>query len=313
MSEELFNEELGSVNNLSELRVLQERFPSYDPLYVAAAAFPDEWWQRGLRDWLEERWVSFKPFADSGFHTEFRRHFIQRCWELEIGTTLLDCGYVLEAVSDKGPDICVTSVDPEGHRVWIEAIAVTPGNPDSPDRVPEPSRGVQSVPTDEMILRFTSGVLEKHRKYKKYLNEGVVKPSEPLIIAVNTGSLRHPHLNLPQSALFGVGWPTISVPINNSGGPSGPVEHGWSLRESVQKRNGAEVSTRIFLDPAFSQVSAVIFSHQDIFNCPRDPARTGAHWEIFYNPLADNQLPPDTFLFCQSYALSGEFLIRVNA
>src|SRR3990167_11296773 len=125
----LFNENLGTASNRTELARLKKKFNSYDSIYVAISTMTN---RPDFRDWLESIWQQYEPYADSNFPNEFKKQFNQRAWELHLGSTLINRGYELGSHSNAGPDI---KIPYKSKNVWIEAIAVEKG--DAQDKVPD--------------------------------------------------------------------------------------------------------------------------------------------------------------------------------
>ena len=93
--------------------------------------------------------------------------------------------------------------------IFIEAVACKKG--DSADAVPDmvvaekpEDITVQDVPHDEMLLRLSSSLFYKAKKYKDFINT----KNKPYIIAVNKGALEHldPQIPLVLKCLFGLGY-----------------------------------------------------------------------------------------------------------
>jgi len=73
----------------------------------------------GIKQYCNELWQTFSPFADRLFSDEFSRNIHQRFWEMYLGVQLLGLGFDLQPrSSDEGPDLHFI----DGNRnVWIEA------------------------------------------------------------------------------------------------------------------------------------------------------------------------------------------------
>src|SRR5437879_13909766 len=89
-----------------------------------------------IREQIERLWLIYEPYADKHFLDESRCQFHQRTWELYVGCTLIQHGFVPKKVSDEGPEFYV---EIGGKKIWIEAIAPEPGQ--GPDAVPPPPSG----------------------------------------------------------------------------------------------------------------------------------------------------------------------------
>jgi type I restriction enzyme S subunit len=196
----LFNENLGIASNRIELDKLRRKFNQYDPSYVAISTMTT---RPEFREELEVLWKQYEPYADSNFPNEFKKQFNQRAWELHIGSTLLNRGYALGVHSDSGPDFRISHKNKD---VWIEAVAIEKGK--GKDKVPDIEDGkAMDVPEQEMLLRLTAGLIEKHRKYLSYLKNNNVSKDDPFIIAIDRSPLDHPDAQIPLilKCLFAIG------------------------------------------------------------------------------------------------------------
>ncbi|MDO8618338.1 MAG: hypothetical protein Q7R49_00150 [Candidatus Daviesbacteria bacterium] len=290
MMTKLFNENLGTASNRLKLDKLKKKFNHYDPLYVAISTMTT---RPGFRDWLESIWKQYKPYADANFPNEFKKQFSQRAWELHLGSTLLNRGNQLGNHSNIGPDFKIQNED---KNIWIEAIAVEKG--DGQDKVPDIEYGkVIDVPEKEMLLRLTSGLQEKYRKYLSYLDNNTIGQNDPFVIAIDRSPLEHtdPQIPLILKCLFAIGHQVLFLKRENSQ----PKTEGstWSAREKVNKISGSEVEMLMFRDSSFEGISVVIYCTQNILNSSREPNHMGNNFVIVHNPFAKNPLADNFFKF----------------
>jgi hypothetical protein len=128
-------------------------------------------------------WTQFCPYTNQQqFLTEIRqeKNFYQRLWELHLGCTLIQQKYHLQNVGNKGgPDLLINF---NHKKIWIEAIAPSVGT--GKDTVPSiqwnsvEAHGISwasEIPEEKIILRFTAAIKEKWRKYKRYLEKGIIQ------------------------------------------------------------------------------------------------------------------------------------------
>lgn len=300
----LFDENLGTASNTTQLAKLKKKFSSYDPSYVALSTMTT---RPELRTWLESIWKQYEPYADSNFSNEFKKQFNQRAWELHLGTTLINRGYELGGHSNAGPDI---KIPYKNGNVWIEAIAVEKG--DGKDRVPNMQNGEMDVPEKEMLLRLTAGLREKHLKYLTYLKNGLVGQNDPFIIAIDRSPLGHldPQIPLILKCLFAIGHQVLFLKREK---PQPKTEGStWSAREKVNKISGSEVEMLMFRDATFEGISAVIYCPWNVLNSPRDPKKMGDNFVIVHNPFAKNPLPDKFFKFGETWKQEGQQLKKVK-
>ena len=233
--------------------------------------------------------------ADSHFRKEFREHFIERFWEMYLAVAFIEHGLHVEPGTGSGPDF---SFIDDGRRFWVEAVAPGPGT--GADRVPETKRSVAyTVPTEKILLRFSSVVVAKSQKYQDALNSGKISKDDGYILAINSRGIPHaPYGNtLPfyVQALLPFGNRTFVFDRS-----TGVVkDRFYQERETVQKENESPVSMRPFLDREFAFVSAVLHSAVD---CVNRPNAIGADFSLLRNPLATCPLQPQTFGWCEQYS-----------
>jgi type I restriction enzyme S subunit len=301
----LFNENLGIASNRIELDKLRRKFNQYDPSYVAISTMTT---RPEFREELEVLWKQYEPYADSNFPNEFKKQFNQRAWELHIGSTLLNRGYALGVHSDSGPDFRISHKNKD---VWIEAVAIEKGK--GKDKVPDIEDGkAMDVPEQEMLLRLTAGLIEKHRKYLSYLKNNNVSKDDPFIIAIDRSPLDHPDAQIPLilKCLFAIGHQILFL----KGTKTRPITEGstWSAREKVNKLSGSEVGMLMFRDNSFEGISAVIYNVHDILNSPRDPNHIGDNFVIVHNPFAKNPLPDSFFEFGNIWRQEGDQIKKIE-
>jgi hypothetical protein len=301
----LFNENLGTASNSTQLAKLKGKFSSYHPSYVATSAMTT---RPEFRAWLETIWKQYEPYADSNFPNEFKKQFNQRAWELHLGSTLINRGYVLGSHTATGPDI---KIPYQSKNFWIEAITVEKG--DAQDKVPDIEYGkAMNVPEKEMLLRLTAGLREKHQKYLKYLKGRLVSQDDPFVIAIDRAPLEHPDAQIPLilKCLFAIGHQVLFLKTDK---PRPKTEAStWSAREKVNKISGSEVEMLMFRDASFEGISAVIYCSWNILNSPRDLDKMGDNFAIVHNPFAKNPLPDKFFKFGETWKQEGQQLKRLK-
>jgi hypothetical protein len=196
------------------------------------------------------------------------------------------------AAGQQGPDFCV---EQQGRTIWIEAIVPSPeGIP--ADWLETPRRGefrVKTKPDQPRVLRCTSAIDAKQKKFAEYRTKGIISASDCTVIAVNICRLSDydfdgngvSQLPLVMEAVFPVG--PLGVPITAEGKLDGPAQH--TPRFVLKKANQSEIRTANFLDPLFANVSAVMQGHQ------RDTVERSLMLATVHNPHADNPLPLGLF------------------
>jgi hypothetical protein len=252
-----------------------------------------------VKAFLEDLWTQYAPYADRHFLTEIRKEnqFYQRLWELHLGCVLLHQRYQLTQVSDQGPDFLLRF---EHKNVWIEAI--TPGAGTGNDAVPPlqwNSGECQEVPQEQILLRFTQAVDAKWKKYKEYVEKSIIEPDDCYIIAIS-GCYWHTPMgdnDIPYIIRAVLPFGTAMVGFGRE--PDDSVEGGYSYREHIQKQGGAPVSTKMFLNEEYADISAIIHSEENLINIPQPLGKD--YFLYLHNPLAKNKLPRGAFKFCKEY------------
>jgi hypothetical protein len=290
--------------------------PTYDPMYVCLAARDDF---NIKRQWIEDIWLEYQQFADWNFAKEFKRQFSQRVWELYLGITLhkrwgLEPGSKSKRES-AGPDFKTIHITNKGAQtVWIEAIAVEKGS--ASNRVPEMVfTDVADLPEDLMLLRLTSGLADKYKKYCKDVEQGIVGTGDPYIIAINRSKLEHldPQIPLILKCLFRLEWLILFPELKKLDLKAG--ESFWTTRDYITKVGGSDtkVSTGFFDNPEHSGISAVIYVETDIINSPILPEELGNNFIIVLNPHAKNPLPEELLTFGNIWRTEGDQIFLMNA
>lgn len=243
---------------------------------------------------LEDMWKVFGEYADPHFLVEAAGpRWWARFWEMYLFCALHDMGY--DVSSDvAGPDVrCAT---PSGS-VWLEATLPEMGT--GPDGLAVPEMGrVYDVPQDRIILRYRAAVLEKTRKFRKYLSDRVVREDEPCIIAVNRAgiAIAGPDHIVPNGssiplfvrALLPIGHAFIEFNPTNSE----VIRTGHKYSPSVAKSSGNSVATDIFADATHSDISAVLYATASPTMVPAD---LGSDFALVHNPYATAPLPRGFF------------------
>jgi len=308
----LFSESVGSVKTNEELKLLQQRHTDLDPAFICQAAHLS---RRGEKRWLESVWRQYKPYADPHFCGDFKRQFKQRSWELYLGVALLNRGFKLRENRGTGPDFEVRAKDGGQGQciVWIEAVVPTMGK--GKDRVPEVVDGeLVDFPEEELRFRLASSLKEKFDRYGEYLQKGIVKASDPYVIAVNRSGLGlqvDPVVPMVLKVLFGIGHPVLRFPVGAESPPA--PEAAWTTQYKISKRSGATVSMLFFMSQEHAGISAVIYCLDSILNSPRLPHEMGENFVVVHNPLAKNPLPVGFFHFGDEWRVMGENLEKIRA
>jgi type I restriction enzyme S subunit len=192
------------------------------------------------RMFVENLWERYKIHADKDFTKKIIERFHNHFWEMYLACTLKDSGNnLLPKIKRKGPDIGIMSEDLSC--IWVEATAATPGYGN--DRIPLPKLSGEMwfrVPEEQIVLRYTTAVDAKFKKYTQYRNENVISESEPYIIAVNGNKVPYgwdgeiPYI---VQAVLPFGLPTCKFAWDTQE----DTTTGYAYRPEINKVSGKEV------------------------------------------------------------------------
>jgi len=258
---------------------------------------------REAKSFIEHMWSLCGAFLDSDLRERARISFSSAFWELYLAFALHTNGVHLvprrsRSPAQSGPDLLIAEP-----RIWIEAVAPGPG--EGPDRVPDllGAPGAHSVPDEKLKLRLRSAIEEKHARLQAYEARGWIHPHEPAIVAVSGAALGHLHgeLNVPRivRVAFPIGHEQIHIDISTHQ----VVRRSHQYSPVIRKQSGREVSTEIFLTPAYCRISALLYSAADALNRPKDP---GADLILVLNPHAAAPITPGWSQFTHEYRADGD-------
>lgn len=253
------------------------------------------------RAFIEELWLRYCGHEDRHFLSDAQTHFLERFWEMYLAVTFMERDLSPSRAGGVGPESSCASM---GQKIWLEAIAPGPGDGD--DRVERPQPGVvTSMPTEQILLRFTNALASKRNRYLAAYEKGIVTDRECYVLAVNSAGIPHASLGntLPffVQAFLPIGAPTVVVDRSTGN----MVDSYYARRETIVKAKGGEVSTAAFLDPEFSFLSAVLHSGADWVN---RPAVLGDDFIILHNPTARLPLARSIFSWCRQYVFEDDEL-----
>lgn len=188
--------------------------------------------------------------------------FRQRLSELLMAEWLWRNGFSLTSpAKGHGPDFLIKKGK---HQAWLELYTPEPNGIDPLDLTP-PIQGqfrVRDEPFQPRLLRWTQGLQSKRAQLEKHISQGIVKPREPCVIAIN-GFL----LNPIWGDITGISGRPVPVELGFGAGPravrwrpeSGFENHfHTTYRPTVAKSKTANVDTHVFQDHRFKIVSAVL-------------------------------------------------------
>lgn len=228
-----------------------------------------------MRAGLEELWSSYEPYADTNFCSEFARQPDPRFWEMYLATRLLAGRKKLvpraelpAAQRDEGPDICIRK---SRRKVWIEAIAPSPGDDKNLDQVPDlfvGGDGMHDMPKRQIELRITGALSTKLKAFQKYRSDGLIDENDSYIVAISACqfALEAAGEGLPQavSAVYPFGDEFIE--FNRRTLEVVRLAHSYSSHiERAGKKNDPILRTA-FQDQRFRDISGLIWSRRSTGN-----------------------------------------------
>lgn len=274
-----------------------------DPAYVHVR---DEEHLRDAKAFTELLWATYRPLADPHFLTDARNHFLQRFWEMYLACALVHRGFEVKRVGHEGPEFYFHC---EGRRIWVEAIAPGPG--DGPDRVPEIQLGeAYTVPTEKILMRFTSALLAKRKQYEAAIDKGIIKEGEQILLAINSRGIPHAPYGAEMPYFVKAYLPFGALTYVADTKTRKLTDRFHQYRPQVEKANSSPVATTSFLNPEFAPFTAALHSGVD---CANRPSELGKDFVVLHNPSATHSLPKNLFSWCRQLEFCDEKLNEVTS
>jgi hypothetical protein len=264
-----------------------------------------------IRAKVDAMYEQLGEFVDSRFPNQIQSDFHSASWELYLAEVLHRNN--LQLVEWKNRPTKSAGADfltEDG--LWIEATVARDGEGD--DAVPQPPKNiVYTVPEDLIILRLSNSIQKKHHQHCKWLEQGIIKQNQPYCIAINGRQIKSNISEHDDSA------PKIVKTVF----PLGGLQVEWNLetaevivskyeyKDSISKSSGASVEKRYFMDEAYSGISAILYSYEDIVNPPLI-GEAGNSMIVIHNPLAQNPISDEVFSFAnqfRAYKTKGSWTI----
>lgn len=245
------------------------------------------------RDFIDSLWLKFKKYADKQFIKEFKSDLIQRFWEMYLGCTFLENGFIIDS-KDIGPDFYIKA---DEKFIIIEAVAPKAGEGQDKVETP-PEMKVVLLNREPIVLRITNAINEKKRQYDNWLSRGIINSNWPFVIAINLRDIPMAFLEsdppIILRALTELGKEYFTYNVDNFE----LLDVGYEYEDKVAKQSGSVVEKNIFSLEKYNNISAIIFSVVDPMN---RPVQLGDDFEIAYNPIAKNPLENGYFRFGTEY------------
>jgi len=255
-------------------------------IYERTRDATDKWNSLG-REFMNDLWRECQPFVDPDCRQRATQNMPVVFWELYVASALQRLGIAVQPQhrtkqNKRGPDLY--AINPE---VWIEAVVAQMGT--GPDAMECDELGkCTDMPVTSFILRLRNAFEVKARVFSEYIKGGLVKPTQGTVIAISGAMLPTAHSEYPipriVRAMLGVGNIGMNIGVESGAIESVYVEH----QGNVDKVSGSPVKTDPFLDPAYSHISAVLYSCSDWVNRPDEP---GSNLVLIHNQHAAVRVP----------------------
>ncbi len=257
---------------------------------------------RNMAKW----WPKIECYLDKNFKQEIRNNTQSRLWEFWLCAFFIDKGKdLIEKQSDSGPDFCIKASN--GKKVWVEAISVNEGiTEDKVETVEDKKASWVDEPGG--ILRLRSAIEEKHNKYLKYLEKGLIEIDQPYVIAIDLTKISYvdaridPFHPIIVNAVYGKGSPYVSIDRDRNI----ITGYGYKSRKEITKKSGNVVKTDIFSAKEYAGISAVFTSYFPFI--PKNTEVLGNNMVFLHNHIAENPLDRGWLKHGKEYyVISGEF------
>jgi hypothetical protein len=138
------------------------------------------------KQFVETLWCQCSHLVGPDIRVQAREHFHDRFWEMYLAVTLLKRGFELQRYGGEGPDFYA---DIRNHRVWFEATAPGPGTGENLVQEPTSTVIATDIPTEKILLRFTSALSEKQKQYSAALEKGITSQNDSYVLAINSSKI----------------------------------------------------------------------------------------------------------------------------
>lgn len=259
-------------------------------------------------DSVEQLYKITRDLLDAKFKAQIKHDFAACYSEMYFAATLRNrLKLRLTHPSDKGPDLFIDDLD-----CWAEVTTAGDGQEGNENSVPQIVVGKgQSFPEDQVILRLTNAFISKARIIEGYIDKQIIQPDQKVIICISGGWMSecmpmYPVGGYPQivKALLPIG--DLELRINRD--TKKIIDQEYQYRDNVTKKakNGhIPISTQFFLDPYYSFVSGVLYSHANAFD-PIELDKLGCDFFFVHNPLAKNKIVEGAIKCGQEYVVQAD-------
>jgi hypothetical protein len=247
-------------------------------------------------DRTEELYAICHEVLDKKFANQIKHDFASCYSELYFAATFIKrLGFRVTHPSDKGPDFYLHDLN-----CWAEVVTLSNGEKDNENSISRPETGiVTNYPKDQIMLRITFSFVYKARKILRYIREGTIKESQPVIICINSGWLEalyrfpsYPVGGFPEvvTTLLPIGNMVVVVNREDMTVVDKTFEYSSSVNKRKADKSSEAIKTDYFVDPEYAFISAVLYSYANVTD-PIDSQHLGRDFFMIHNPLASHPLP----------------------
>lgn len=225
---------------------------AYDKYYIATSCI------KKRKEKIDHLWDSFKHYADKHFLQQYKFDFHPRIWEMYLGCIFLDQNMSI-FTNSTWPDFFINN------EYYVECVACNEWTGEN--KVIEVAYEVLS-PIDctyheKQLLRITSVIDEKIKKYNNDIEKKIIDPNRPFILALNSAKLwdfqSYGDIPLILQAVIGFQWFQYSNKWKKN----------FLHRDKIIKKpTDALIGLNIFENDTFKEISGIIFCDQYVINHP---------------------------------------------
>ncbi len=284
-------------NTENEVDEVKKQFEhlNLDEYFLVSSAIKER------KEFFDKLYSIYEPYSDIGFLKDAQIQFHQRSWEMFLGVIMLRNNKVLLKPTKKDNQIGVADIRIQGEKIThIECVATNHGdeNDKVPELIPDPLTNivVRDVPSEKILIRIANSLDKKFKQYQERLEKGIVKDSEPYIIAISVGKLNYPE-EMPRviQATLAVGHLQLKM-FENGVRLEKPIQS-RQFRPFLLKENGEPVDMQFLMRPEHNGISAIIFTNDLVLHSIEEEREVS----ILHNPLAKNPIPLSDFDFLVQY------------
>lgn len=185
--------------------------------------------------------------------------------ELRVYQYLSDLGFEISASDDTkaGPDF-LTNLG------YLECVNATKGEIGTPERIYLDKRLKGRMNRSRAALpRLSSSIWDKSRKFKSYLENHIINPEKPCIIALSTAIFSyefHSDLNLDLllEILYGIGYMTMTFNQTTNQFVDETAETHAYQGESIKPPKNTSIPLNFFSNPEYEHIAGVILNNNSI-------------------------------------------------